>query len=197
MLLCLLLTACTQSEFINLAQFIENFNAFKSDDSIDFTDFSVSTGSGGESVYTYEPKDCEEKIIVRLVADDDLKISSCRVVLAKSDHTGQKLAYNKELHRVFYELCKRTVCAFTFCSGQESEALIEAFSLSLKQTLTKEGELTRQQGDYYYTYLSNSLCSEFIISNKWLCEMETTLKPESKNAFLNSTSVRTETVPHR
>ena len=191
-----LLCSCSQSEFINLSVFIENYNAYSENTKLDFPDFTVSTGSAGETVYTCIIKEQEEEVLLRLISDEDGKISQCRIVVPKCDETGNKLSQSETRHKFFVSAAQRVICAYTFLSKEESQKISDEFGLSLSKTLINEGELTKTQGSFHFVYLSNARCSEFVIYNKWLHEIESTQKPESKSAYADSTNVRTETVAH-
>lgn len=189
------LTSCSESSFVNLAVFIENFNSLEDEEILDFPDFTVSTGSGGETVYTRSFEKDGHTVLLRLTADDDKKITACRVVIPKRDKTGKKLKQSDERQKFFAQTAEKTICAFTLFDDEKSKQIISSFDLSNSKTLKNEGEITKEEEGFYFIYLSNSLCSEFIIKNIWLCEIESTLKPESKGGFIEGTGIRTDTVP--
>lgn len=195
LILCLVIIlsfgACVQSEYIDLSVFVERFNK-QSPTKISYGDFYIE-GNSNEKRW-YLPL---ENVSLRLFGGNDNKLSECRVILTKMDKTGKRLNLSDDDYKAFFNNAVYTICAFTEMSNEEATALLNEFTLNKKESFEKEGELTKSCGDYYFVYLSTPLESELLIYNKWLHEIESTLKPESKIPFDMTTATRSETVPHK
>jgi len=187
------LCGCTQSEFVNLGVFIENYCSNQDSQPLDYTSFAITSDSDG-TIYNCFFEGTNPLVALRLFSDDSKNISECHVILPKLDEKGNKLNLTDEAIALFVDTAVNTTCAFTFCSLDEARQLVSEFTLDKKDTYLREGELTKEKGSFYYVYVSNPLASEFIIYNKWLHEIESTKKPESRAAYNDTTKIRDETV---
>lgn len=180
---------CTAKDNMNLAIFIENYNAL-SDTEIDFTSF---TGRNREDCteYSFFISEGNNKVFVTL-SEIDKEITECRVTLLKNDSSLNIQKADKVITDLFIKAVRNV--AFSFAGLNETE-----FENTIYKALSDFDveENTSKYKNYNLIYVSNDLCSEFIIRNKWFYEEETTVKPENINSFLNTAPVRTETVPHR
>lgn len=185
------LSSCSHSEFLNLASFTENFSVLMP---LDLTDFIKYQDESGEPVYlTYI--NCDgNTVLLKLLAEDDLKIKECRVSVSKYDEKGKKIKSFEEIKNSFQNVCSATISAYTYLNIEESDKIIGKLDIT-KNFDKKNFEKTYENGSFNFAFLSNDLCLELIIKNKWINEIETTQKPENKNDFANNTSIRTETVP--
>ena len=192
--LILSLCACNQSEFVDLGAFVENFCARQTEQTLDLTDFKASSNGDGTIFNCFFP--CgDSAVTARLFANPDQKIEQCRIIVPKLDENGNETDLGDEILALFLQTARNSVCGLTFCSQEEASRLTDEFRLSDRRVFSEQGELTKEKGDFYYVYLSNSLLSEFIIYNKRLHEIPSTKKPESKAAYGNTANIREETVP--
>ncbi len=186
-LLCLVLTvllsACSKSEFMDLGSFIYNYNSVSQQD-IDFTDFFF------EKAEKRELKLINGSVLLTLKEASDGKIEQCRVMLTKVTQNGE---VNENLSAdciSFRNILKSTIEAFCGFDETTAEALIREFGLESEGAFLKEGELTKKQGSFYFVYYSTSLTSQMMIYNTYLTEIEQTEKPVSK-PDLNKTQAET------
>ncbi|MGN1418808.1 MAG: hypothetical protein ACI4W6_05725 [Acutalibacteraceae bacterium] len=191
-ILILLSAGCTQSEQINLGDFIERFNTKSSLDEIGFVDFYVLSQNSTEQIYNCAFQSEANEILLRLFENSNGKIKKCSVIFPKSDENGNSITISSSENELFKTVCTQTASAFSNSSKEEAQQIIT-------ELLKNDGktEVVKDSGSFHYVLLEDTLCKRLMIQNKWLCEIETTLKPESKSAFWQETSVRTETVPHR
>lgn len=188
------LCACSQSEFLELGGFIENYNREQAEQPLNFTDLLVSSNNGQTEYNCFFP--CGESgVTVRIFANENKKIEQCRIIVPKLNEKGQALNLTDEVLSLFAMTVKNTLGAYTFCTAEQAQSIVDEFMLNCKETYKNQGELTKEKGSFYFVYLSNSLVSEFVIYNKWLHEIESTNKPVSKVAYADTTKVREETVP--
>ncbi|MCM1544391.1 MAG: hypothetical protein NC110_03745 [Ruminococcus sp.] len=190
------LCACTKSEFMQLSAFIENYNRHQTEQPLGFTDLLATTNSG-QTFYNCFFSCGKNSVALRIIEDENKKIEQCRVILPKLDEKGKPLTLTDDMISLFCKTAANTLAAFTLCTSEQAQAVINEFALTKPETFSAQGELTKQSGSFYYVYLSNSLVSEFIIYNKWLHEIESTNKPVSKVAYADTTKIRDETVPLR
>ncbi len=185
------LSSCSHSEFLNLATFVENFSVLRP---LALTDFIKYDDESKETVYlTYINCD-ENTVLLKLLCESDLKIKECRVTASKYDEKGKKIKSFEKIKKSFQDVCSGTILAYTYLSKEEGDKIIK--NLDIMNNFEKKNfEKTYQNENFNFALLSNDLCCELIIKNKWINETETTKKPENKNDFANNTSIRTETVP--
>ncbi|MGN0469103.1 MAG: hypothetical protein ACI4GY_10305 [Acutalibacteraceae bacterium] len=183
---------CTQSEKINLGDFIERFNEKTDLPEIDFFDFYVLSQNSDGQVYNCAFQSDDNEILLRIFENSSGKITNCNVILPKSDENGNSIKISNSENELFKTVCTQTASAFSNSSKEEAQQIITELFKNDGKT-----EVVKDSGSFHYVLLKDTLCEKLTIQNKWLCEIETTLKPESKSAFWQETSVRTETVPHR
>ena len=184
-----ILCSCSVNENVNFITFIERFNG--EENILSISDFVSEAGKDGSSVYYSSRSD---NISLILKSDETNNITRCRLVIAKKDIKGNDVLPGEKETELFYNTALKTVKAF--CNQELSAA--ESILLEIGFGLKNEAyEKNKTEGSFVYQYVSNELCDEFVIYNKWLCRIETTEKPENKNGFTFSSDIRTETVPHR
>lgn len=186
----LVFNGCAVKEKMNLAIFINNYNSVSSD-LIDFTSFSGTVENEDTTDYTFKIENDDKEVYV-VLSDVNKEIKECRVVVSKLDKNFKEAPVSDELWDTFKIAAYNTAYAFTFGNSELSEYIVSTM-LNDKDI----PETTYKSGDYNIIYISNNLCCELIIRNRWLFSEETTVKPENKNNFEFTSPVRTETVPHR
>lgn len=190
----LLLTSCSHSEYLDFASFVNNYNQ---NETLEFENFiSYPDEQEGKTIYSCPLKNGNNTVLLTLVADNASRIEQCRITLAKCTENGEKNAPDENSKELFKKSCINTVSAFTYETPEISEKMLADFDFS-KIDKADSFEQTKGEGSYYCILLTNELATEFIIKNKWLCEIEETQKPENKNDFAENTNIRTETVPLR
>ena len=188
--LTLILTACVGGEFIGLSIFIERWNSC-SENSLDYSDFVIEQGES-ENSYSI----ISDGTAIKLTADENENLKQCKIIITKKDEEGKDKSILQETSNDFFELCKKSVMAYCGFDETATIALLNEFTLNDLNSLISEGELSKNQNEYNFVYYSTQIASEFIITNTLLVEIESTLKPESKIAFADTTHTRVETVPH-
>lgn len=189
----LFLTACHNTDFMNLSSFIRNYNEVSPQEHvIDFGSFSVEEQGDGEilSFFPYE----SYHVAVRLIADLHKQIGEARIILRKSDKNGSAVSVSESDYINFKTAAKYTCYALSNGELEEIPKGIVPDSLS---DINGVSEKTGESGSFYFIYRSNRLASEIVIKNKWLSPVETTKKPENKEPFAEMTETRSNTVPHK
>lgn len=184
------LSGCSENTEMNLSVFIDYYN-FLSENKIDYTDFSFNTSETGDVEYFFTVKDNTNLILVKLIEEFG-EIKECRVIMSKLNENAEIIEITEKHRNLFSSTAKKAGCSFARCSDDEIIHIITQITSEPDAT-----EKTEKFKDYNLIYISNDICSEFIIKDKWFFEEETTEKPENINSFLNTAPVRTETVPHR
>lgn len=187
--LVLIFTACAGGEFIGLSVFIERWNNC-SEQMLDYSDFIIEQAEN-ESSYCL----VDDNKAIKLTADENSNLKQCKIIITKKNSDGNEKKI--ESPQDFFELCKKTVMSYCDFDEQQATTLLDEFTLNDLNSILAEGELSKNQGDYNFVYYSTEIASEFIITNTLLVEIESTLKPESKIAFADTTATRAETVPHQ
>ncbi len=175
LILIIMLTACSKSQFMDLSGFIENYNKV-ADSEITFTDFIYTTGESREF------KLIKDNVLLTLKEATDGKISECRVMMTKLSENGEQSKNISTDSKNFLFILKNTLEAFCSYDRYSAEALIGEFSLNELSGFLKEGELTKKQDNFYFVYYSTPLVCQVMIYNTYLTEIEPTKKPVSRNA---------------
>lgn len=189
----LFLTACHNTDFMNLSSFIRNYNEVSPQEQvIDFGSFSVEEQGGGEilSFFPYE----SYHVAVRLIADSQKRIGEARIVLRKTDKSGNPITVSESDLTSFQSAAQLTCYAL---SNGENRSLPKEIIPESGSDLNGDTEKTASSGNFYFIYYSNRLVSEIVIKNQWLSPVETTKKPENKEPFAEMTETRSNTVPHK
>ncbi|MGN1444598.1 MAG: hypothetical protein ACI4XE_12200 [Acutalibacteraceae bacterium] len=191
--LCLVLSACRNTDFVNLSSFIDTYNSISDENGqIDFSALIIEKNENKE-IASFFP-DGTYKIAVRLENNEVKQIGEARIVLRKTDKNGNPIELSENDLNRFLVVCNQTVFALSNCAVSEVPQSIRPASVS---DLKVETEKTAESPDYYYIYYSNSLVSVVIIRNNKLKQTETTKKPENKEPFAQMTETRENTVPHK
>ena len=181
---------CSENAEMNLSVFIDYYNTLSVNE-IDFTDFSGVTADNGNMEYSLSVKDNDNIILVKLIEEND-EIKECRVILSKLNNKLEKVEITEKYNDLFFRTVENVGCSFV---RSTDNVLLNIF-----ESITADpdvSEKTDKYKDYNFIYISNDICRELIIRNKWFFEEETTEKPENINSFLNTAPIRTETAPHR
>ena len=181
---------CSESAEMNLSVFIDYYNTLSVKE-IDFTDFSGVTADNGNMEYLLSVKDNDSTILVKLIEEND-EIKECRVILSKLNNKLEKVEITEKYNDLFFRTVENVGCSFV---RSTDDVLLNIF-----ESITADpdvSEKTDKYKDYNFIYISNDICRELIIRNKWFFEEETTEKPENINSFLNTAPITTETAPHR
>lgn len=193
LLLCILLTACQNTDFINLFSFIENYNdVCQEERKIDFGSFTCETQKDHE-ILTFFPY-ATNNVAVRLISDSKQQIGEARIVLRKTDKSGNPVTVSESDLSGFQSAAQFTCYAL---SNGEIQAVPEKIIPKSTADLSGNNEKTESSGSFYFIYYSNQLVSEIVIKNQWLSPVETTKKPENKKPFAEMTETRSNTVPHK
>ena len=110
----------------------------------------------------------------------------------KLNNKLEKVEITEKYNDLFFRTVENVGCSFV---RSTDDVLLNIF-----ESITADpdvSEKTDKYKDYNFIYISNDICRELIIRNKWFFEEETTEKPENINSFLNTAPIRTETAPHR
>lgn len=181
---------CSENAEMNLSVFIDYYNTLSVNE-IDFTDFSGVIADNGNMEYSLSVKDNDNIILVKLIEEND-EIKECRVILSKLNNKLEKVEITEKYNDLFFRTVENVGCSFI---RSTDDVLLNIF-----ESITADpdvSEKTDKYKDYNFIYISNDICRELIIRNKWFFEEETTEKPENINSFLNTAPIRTETAPHR
>lgn len=181
---------CSENAEMNLSVFIDYYNTLSVNE-IDFTDFSGVTADNGNMEYSLSVKDNDNIILVKLIEEND-EIKECRVILSKLNNKLEKVEITEKYNDLFFSTVENVGCSFV---RSTDDVLLNIF-----ESITADpdvSEKTDKYKDYNFIYISNDICRELIIRNKWFFEEESTEKPENINSFLNTAPIRTETAPHR
>ncbi len=173
LILIIMLTACSKSQFMDLSGFIDNYNEV-SDSDIDFTDFIYTTGESREF------KLIKDNVLLTLKEAPDGKISECRVMMTKLSENGEQSKNISTDSKKFLSILKNTLEAFCSYDMYTAEALIGEFSLGELSAFLKEGELTKTQDNFYFIYYSTPVVCQMMIYNTYLKEIEPTKKPTQR-----------------
>ena len=188
------LVSCTHSEYLNFASFVDNYNH---NDILDYQSFiSFYDENKGSDIFSCTIRKEKSTVLLNLITDENSRINQCSITIAKCSENADKINLNSSDINNFKSVCKNAVSAYTYKTSDDSEKLLADFDFK-KAAATDSFEQTKGEGSYYMILLSNELSCEFIIKNRWLCDIETTQKPDNKNDFVENTSIRTETVPLR
>lgn len=191
-LLCLSLTACRSTDYINLASFIENYNRVCGEEKIGFDMFYTETKSEKE-ITNFFPS-AKDTVAVRLIGNAKNQIEQVRVVLRKCDSSGNALSLQDDDLQSFLSAAEFSAYAF---SNGAVECLPEPIAPKSVSQLSTDVEKTASDGSFTFVYYSNSVECVITMKNKWLSPTETTKKPENKEPFAQMTETRNFTVPHR
>ena len=192
LILCTVLTACRNTDFINLASFIDNYNKVCPDEEkIDFSSFYSEVKEETE-ILSFFPTETNN-VAVRLITDSKKQIGEARIIIRKADKNGGSVSVSSDF--LSFQTAAVSTCS-AFSNGEITEIPDEIVPKSIPD-FSADSEITAESGNYYFIYRSNSLVSEIVIKNKWLSPVETTRKPENKEPFANMTETRSNTVPHK
>lgn len=191
-LLCVCLTACRSTDYINPASFIENYNKVCGEEKIDFDSFIAET-KGEKEIVCFFPFD-RETVAVRLISNSKKQIEEIRVVLRKCDLSGNSMTIHDDDLKSFQSAGDFAVYAF---SNGAVERLPDTIVPKSVSELSGDHEKTASDGSFRFVYYSNSVECVISVKNKWLSPTETTKKPENKEPFAQMTETRNFTVPHR
>lgn len=184
-------SSCSKGEFINLVDFVDNYNS-NGEEEILLTDFLKTQSDSETNIYFSE---LNSEITLIVYAQSDNVISHAKVIVSKLNEKNKTVLLSDEIRGAFLNLCQKTICAF--CQFEEKAAENILNEINISDLNLKETEKLFENGSFRFIYFSNELCSEFIIYNKWLYDVGETLKPESKAGFPQNPEIRKETVPHR
>ena len=185
-----LLTACSQSRFMDLGGFVYNFNRV-SDEEIEFEDVYIYND---ENDSVYEIFLGETEVVLKLIAEAD-QIKQVRIAMAKVNEKGEAVNIDVETIRTFIKTAENTIRAWCSFDEEKAKALMNEFSLYEKDTYSRQGELYKIDEKFSFVYYSDSFVCDFIISDTYLVEEENTEKPVSKPLYGNTTNIRGETEP--
>ncbi len=187
-----LLTACSQSRFMDLGGFVYNFNRV-SDREIAFEDVYIYN-DGVDSVFEIFLGNEKPKVVLKLIAEND-KIKQIRIAMAKVNEKGEANPIDTETVSTFISTAESTIRAWCNFEKEKAAALMNEFSLLEKSTYEKQGELYKTEEKFSFVYYSDSMVCDLIISDTYLNEEENTEKPVSKPVYGNTTNIRGETEP--
>ena len=196
-LLCLLLsfsvlTACSQSRFMDLGGFIYNFNRV-SDYEIVFEDVYIYNDDKG-TVYEIFVGEEKPSVVLKLI-DDKGRIKQIRIAMAKVSEKGKTALPDAEAVSIFQKTAESTIRAWCNFEEEKAKALMNEFSLFEKTTYTKQGELFKAEDEFRFIYYSDFFVCDLMITDGYLVEEENTEKPVSKPLYGNTTNIRSETEP--
>ncbi len=189
----LLLTSCSKSEFVNLAGFTEDYSNYEK---LEPQSFVYYVDENSNTVYQSIIEEANEKILLSLHSKDGNRLYECRVTMSKVDKKGKKKELSNIINNLFSKVCINTVSSFTGKSQVESNEIVSQLGVLEKCGKFENTESVKEIDNFVFILLTDEICSELVVKNKWFCEIETTQKPENKNNFAEVTSIRTETVPH-
>lgn len=187
-----LLTACTQSRFMDLGGFVYNFNRV-SDYEIVFEDVYIYNDDK-DTVYEIFVGEEKPSVVLKLI-DDKGRIKQIRIAMAKVSEKGKTALPDAEAVSIFQKTAESTIRAWCNFEEEKAKALMNEFSLFKNETYTKQGELYKTEDKFSFVYYSDSLVCDLIISDTYLNEEENTEKPVSKPAYGSTTNIRGETEP--
>ena len=196
-LLCLLLsfsvlTACSQSRFMDLGGFIYSFNRV-SDEEIEFEDVYIYNDEA-DTVYEIFIGENESSVVLKLIEENGM-IKQVRIAMAKVDQNGETKIPDAETISCFINTAESTIRAWCNFDKEKARALMNEFSLFEKTTYTKQGELFKTEDKFRFIYYSDYFVCDLMITDGYLVEVENTEKPVSKPLYGNTTNIRSETEP--
>lgn len=192
--LILTLSSCSESEFSNPDVFITRYNNITENTPLSFSDFYTTQEGSAGSVKECAVTDGSSKAVIRLFCSEDKRIYRCKVVILTCDENLKKIKLTNEDKAFFTSVCTDVYIALSKLERTAAgEQIDELFAQGGAFDAKSERNITYKS--FVLSLLQNDLCCECVITNKWLCEIESTVKPESKRGFGDSTSIRTETVP--
>lgn len=165
--------SCGKNEFCNIYSFVDNYNSVCTD-KISVSDFYFDNPDSSQ--YTTVSGNNNEEITIEILAAPDASIEEIKISLIK----------NKDIPPVrpqidnFIKILTNSLKAYCGYSEPECAEIINAFSLNINETYSKEGELTLNKDNFYFTYYSTDLISRVAVSNTYLKKIEPTEKPVSK-----------------
>lgn len=188
------LTACSKSEFVNLSSFIYNFNYQTQFDTLSFDEFYYSQEDSTD-IYTAFFSEVEgEYLMLQIVQSEQMQIQQCSITFSKIDENDEPRTISEQTQYLFEMIVQKTIEAFTLNDSDFSSQILLDFMLDSELTYTDEGELSKQESNFYYLYISNSIANEFVIYNTWLSPQEDVEKAQSNAAYDNTTDIRDGTV---
>ncbi|MBQ7294690.1 MAG: hypothetical protein IJW86_00685 [Clostridia bacterium] len=173
LILIIMLTACSKSQFMDLSGFVASYNEV-ADSDIDLTDFIFIQQESREF------KLINGNVLLTLKEAPDGKIMECRVMMTKLNEKGEQSENISADSKKFLSILKNTLQTFCSFDRYAADAIIGEFSLGELSSFLKEGELTKQQGNFYFVYYSTPLVCQVTVYNTYLSEIEPTEKPVSK-----------------
>lgn len=188
--------ACSKGEFCTLTSFIDDFCSYIDTKTLQLEDFRISYNNDNTNYYTFIAAD-ECELLLSIDCDKSGKVFACKLLAGKIDSTGKTKSLSIGERMCFTDTLEIIIQSFCRFNKDKAENLLKEFSLYDEQSYSKQGELTKTDGNFRFVYYSTSLMSEMIITNTHLKETVPTEKPESKPYFAQTPSVRTETVPLR
>ncbi|MFI3140750.1 MAG: hypothetical protein R3Y27_00405 [Clostridia bacterium] len=191
------LNACVKSEFVNLSSFIYNFNFETDFYMLSFSDFYYTEGETTCTYTVYFNEVEGEYVSLKIIENFDYEIQECYITICKIDNDGETMSISQNTQTLFKNIVCKTIEAFTLKDNDFANTIAAEFMLDLPSTYTDEGELNKQDGNFYYLYLSNSITNEFVIYNTWLSPQEEYEKPVSSPAYDSTTDIREGTVALR
>lgn len=189
-----ILSSCSESEFTNPDVFIMRYNNITENVPLSFSDFYTTQENVSESVKECTVSNNNCKAVIRLLCGENKRIYRCKVIILSCDESFKKRKISNEEIKFFANVCSDVYGSFSGYEKSEAYKQIdELFEQGGAFDAKSERNITYKS--FMLTLLQNDICCECVITNKWLYEIESTVKPESKRGFGDSTSVRTETVP--
>ena len=170
----LFLSACGNSEFMNLYAFTENYNKI-SDSNLSISDFYFQNPQS--PIYTAILGNSENKILLTLENRESDIIDKVTVSIVKEKAPSAK---QTELYR---KILRDVLAAYCNYDGISSENIISAFGLNENETFIQTGELTLKKDNFYFVYYSTDIISQVMIFNTYLYKIDPTEKPVSKTYY--------------
>ncbi len=172
LILIIMLSGCTKSQFMDLSGFIHNYNEVTNGNTA-ITDFIYRKDENSEY------KLIKGNILITLKEASDGKICECRVMMLKLDEKGQRSNSLLSDGEAFYAEIINVIEAFCHYDGYSAEKLAGEFALGKNADFLKEGELTKKQDNFYFVYYSTPLVCQMMIYDTYLTKIETTKKPKT------------------
>ncbi len=194
-LLCLCLSGCGKSEFMDLSGFVSGYNSFFGEAALEITDFTYGK-SEGTAQYTAMPYGEETPLLIILGTDLEGKISTVRIFLSKTDEKSNHSPVDSSRAEAFF-LAFQSACG-AFCRYDKDEVSLLTAELFPEGTdsLDKIGELTKTVGGFHFVFYSTDIACEGRITNTHLRPVATTKKPVSRPYFADDEVTRETANPN-
>ena len=187
-----LLTACSQSRFMDLGGFVYNFNRVSGEE-ITFEGVYIYNDEK-DTVYEIFFGENKPEVVLKLIEDKG-RIKQVRIAVAKINGKGEPVPISPEVVSTFISTAESTIRAWCNFEKEKAQALMNEFLLYENSTYSKQGELYKKEDKFSFVYYSDSFVCDLIISDTYLTEEENTEKPVSKPVYGNTTNIRGETEP--